>query len=42
MGFLRPLNAIARMSLIAGANKNTRVIDSELIYEAQTEVNISA
>ncbi|CCJ33500.1 ExeA family protein [Caloramator australicus] len=41
-GLLRPLNAIARMSLIAGANKNTRVIDSELIYEAQTEVNISA
>lgn len=40
-GHIRPLNALARMSLISGASKGLRSIDSEIIYQAQQELNIT-
>lgn len=39
-GCLRNLNALARMSLICGANQKAQVIDSEIIYQAQSELAI--
>lgn len=41
-GFLRPINKLARMCLISGANQKLRSIDSEIVYQAQTEINITA
>jgi len=40
-GLLRPLNSIARLSLIQGAAKQTRSIDSDIIFNAQKEVNLT-
>lgn len=40
-GHIRPLNTLARMSLISGANQNLRSIDSEVIYQAQNELSIT-
>ncbi|MDK2799621.1 MAG: hypothetical protein PWQ70_1240 [Clostridiales bacterium] len=41
-GCIRPLNALAKMALIAGANHKTQSIDAEIVYEAQNELNITA
>ncbi|MEW9125240.1 MAG: hypothetical protein AB2421_21200 [Thermotaleaceae bacterium] len=41
-GYLRPLNALTRMSLIDGANHKFQSINSEAIFQAQTELNIIA
>ncbi len=41
-GCLRTLNLLARMSLISGANQKLKSIDSEIVFQAQTELNITA
>ncbi len=41
-GYIRLLNSLAKMSLIAGANHKTRSIDADIVYEAQNELNITA
>ena len=41
-GFVRPLNSLARMCLISGANEKLKSIDAEVVYQAQTELNITA
>jgi len=40
-GLLRPLNTIARLCLISGAAKQTRSIDSEIVFNAQKEANLN-
>jgi type II secretory pathway predicted ATPase ExeA len=40
-GLIRPLNSIARLSLISGAAKQTRSIDSDIVFNAQKEVNLN-
>lgn len=40
-GCLRNLTALARMSLICGSNHKMQTINSEIIYEAQTELAIT-
>lgn len=39
-GCLRTLTSLARMSLICGSNKKSHTIDSQIIYQAQTELTI--
>jgi type II secretory pathway predicted ATPase ExeA len=41
-GCLRPLNSLARMCLISGANEKLKSIDAEVVFQAQTELNITA
>lgn len=41
-GCLRNLNALARMSLICGSNQKVQTINSEIVYQAQTELAIIA
>lgn len=40
-GLIRPLNSLARMCLISGANQKLRSINSEVVFQAQTELNIT-
>lgn len=41
-GYLRPLNSLSRMCLISGANEKLKSIDAEVVFQAQTELNITA
>jgi type II secretory pathway predicted ATPase ExeA len=41
-GCLRSLNLLARMCLISGATEKLKSIDSEVVFQAQTELNITA
>jgi type II secretory pathway predicted ATPase ExeA len=41
-GCVRPLNSLARMCLIQGANQKLRAIDTEIVFQVQTELNITA
>jgi type II secretory pathway predicted ATPase ExeA len=41
-GCIRPLNSLARVCLISGANQKLRSIDTEVVFQAQTELNITA
>ena len=41
-GCLRSLNSLAKMSLICASNEDARSINSELIFRAQSEINIIA
>lgn len=40
-GCLRNLNSLARMSLICGANLKAQTINSEIVYQAQSELAIT-
>ena len=40
-GYIRPLNSLARMSLISAANDEEETIDSERVYQVQQELNIT-
>lgn len=39
-GSIRKLNSLARMCLISGATKQTRVIDNEIIFAAKKEIDV--
>ncbi|NSW91959.1 MAG: hypothetical protein HPY74_15045 [Firmicutes bacterium] len=41
-GCIRPLNSLARVCLILDANEKLRSIDTEVVFQAQTELNITA
>ncbi len=41
-GCIRTLNSLTKMCLISGANQKTNSIDTELVFEAQSELNITA
>jgi hypothetical protein len=41
-GFLRKINRLAKMCLIAGASQKLKSINSEIVFRAQSEINITA
>ncbi len=40
-GCLRPLNSLVRMCLVSGANQKLKSIDTEVVFQAQSELNIT-
>ena len=41
-GYIRPLNSLAKMSLISAANEKQKNIDGETVFKVQEELNITA
>lgn len=40
-GLIKPLNSLTRMCLISGTNQKLRSINSGVVFQAQTELNIT-
>ncbi len=41
-GCVRPLNSLVKMCLVSGANQKLKSIDTEVVFQAQSELNITA
>jgi type II secretory pathway predicted ATPase ExeA len=41
-GCIRLLNSLVRFCLISGANQKLKSIDNEIVFQAQSELNITA